>query len=73
MASSPACRRSTRSARRPTSRTARSLRGAREVNLTGQGVYDPILGTTHLGILNSPDTRTATFEFLTEHMHPRSH
>ena len=49
-----------------------SLRGARELNLTGQGIYDPILQTTHLGILNSPDTRKATFEFLTarEHGHP---
>ena len=43
-----------------------SLPGAREIGLTGQGIYDPILGTTHLGILNSPDTRKATFEFLTE-------
>jgi pimeloyl-ACP methyl ester carboxylesterase len=43
-----------------------SLNGAREINLTGQGIYDPILATTHLGILNSPETRKATFEFLTE-------
>ena len=47
------------------------LRGAREVDLTGQGIYDPILGTTHLGILNSPDTRRLAFEFLTEHSHAR--
>ena len=43
----------------------RSLRGARELDLTGQGIHDPIAGTTHLGILNSPDTWKATFEFLT--------
>lgn len=47
------------------------LRGAREVDLTGQGIYDPFLGTTHLGILNSPDTWRLTFEFLTEHSHAR--
>jgi hypothetical protein len=47
------------------------LRGARAVDLTGQGIYDPILGTTHLGILNSPDTRRLAFEFLTEHSHAR--
>ena len=43
-----------------------SLRGAREIALTGQGAYDPILGTAHLGILNSPQTWRATLEFLTE-------
>jgi pimeloyl-ACP methyl ester carboxylesterase len=42
-----------------------SLEGAHEIDLTGQGRYDPILGTTHLGILNSPDTWAATLEFLT--------
>jgi pimeloyl-ACP methyl ester carboxylesterase len=42
-----------------------SLRGARQINLVGQGAYDPILGTAHLGILNSPRTRQATLEFLT--------
>ena len=43
-----------------------SLRGAREIALTGQGAYDPILGTAHLGIMNSPQTWRATLEFLTE-------
>ncbi len=43
-----------------------SLKGARELALTGQGAYDLILGTTHLGILNSPVTWQATLEFLTE-------
>ena len=45
------------------------LRRARELDLTGQGIHDPILGTTHLGILNSPDTWKATFEFLTARRH----
>ncbi len=49
------------------------LRGAREIDLTGQGIYDPILQTTHLGILNSPDTWKATFEFLTSRRHRRDH
>jgi pimeloyl-ACP methyl ester carboxylesterase len=41
-----------------------SLQGADELPLVGQGVYDPFLGTTHLGILNSPTTWAATFDFL---------
>jgi pimeloyl-ACP methyl ester carboxylesterase len=40
------------------------LTGADEVALTGQGVYDPFLGTTHLGILNSPATRALVADFL---------
>ena len=47
------------------SKSAR-LRGAREIALTGQGAYDPILGTAHLGILNSPQTWAATAKFLAE-------
>jgi pimeloyl-ACP methyl ester carboxylesterase len=43
-----------------------TIKGARQIDLTGQGVYDPILGSTHLGILNSPQTRQATLEFLSE-------
>jgi len=42
-----------------------SLKGAREILLSGQGIHDPI-GTGHLGILNSPATWQATLEFLTE-------
>jgi pimeloyl-ACP methyl ester carboxylesterase len=42
-----------------------SLSGADEIALTGQGAYDPILKTTHLGILNSPTTWQATLDFLT--------
>jgi pimeloyl-ACP methyl ester carboxylesterase len=41
------------------------LRGARQIDLTGQGAYDPILLSTHLGILNSPQTWAATLDFLT--------
>jgi pimeloyl-ACP methyl ester carboxylesterase len=43
-----------------------SLKGARQLDLTGQGIYDPFLSTTHLGILNSPDTWAATLRFLGE-------
>ena len=43
-----------------------SLKGARELNLTGQGIYDPILLTAHLGIIASPDTWSATLKFLGE-------
>ena len=42
-----------------------SLQGADELALTGQGIHDAILGTTHLGILNSPQTWQATLEYLT--------
>ncbi len=57
---------------RPTdfSKSAR-LQGAEELNLTGQGVYDTVLGTTHLGILNSPETWQATYDFLTKRPHRR--
>ena len=41
------------------------LRGAEQVDLTGQGAFDPILGTAHLGILNSPATWQLTLAFLT--------
>ena len=41
------------------------IRGAAQLDLVGQGAYDLLLGTTHLGILNSPQTRQATFDFLT--------
>jgi hypothetical protein len=41
------------------------LAGAKTIDLTGQGQYDPILATAHLGILNSPDTRSAALQFLT--------
>jgi pimeloyl-ACP methyl ester carboxylesterase len=47
------------------------LKGVREIDLKGQGIYDAILATTHLGILNSPDTWKATLGFLTAHSHRR--
>ncbi len=40
------------------------IRGAQRIDLTGQGIHDPILFTAHLGILNSPDTWKATLDFL---------
>ena len=40
------------------------LQGARDLPLTGQGAYDPVLGTAHLGIWNSPQTWAATWDFL---------
>ena len=43
-----------------------ALHGNRAVNLdfVGQGVFDPILGTAHLGILNSPAAWEAVADFL---------
>jgi pimeloyl-ACP methyl ester carboxylesterase len=41
------------------------LEGARNVDLVGQGAFDPILGTGHLGILNSPQTWALTLDWLT--------
>jgi pimeloyl-ACP methyl ester carboxylesterase len=38
---------------------------ARNVDLVGQGRYDAILGTAHLGILNSPETWSLVADFLT--------
>lgn len=40
------------------------LKGARHVDLSGQGVHDAILGTGHIGIFNSPDTWAAAAKFL---------
>ena len=50
-----------------------ALRGARRLDLTGQGAYDTVLGTAHLGILNSPQTRQATLEFLSARDKPHHH
>lgn len=47
------------------------LQGAHDLPLTGQGAYDPILGTAHLGILNSPQTWQASYEFLSARPHRR--
>ncbi|MFN2469386.1 MAG: alpha/beta fold hydrolase [Gaiellaceae bacterium] len=40
------------------------LAGATTVDLVGQGQYDTALLTTHLGIVNSPETWQAALEFL---------
>ena len=42
------------------------IAGARELDLVNQGVFDAILGTSHLGILNSPAAWQAGFDFLTQ-------
>jgi pimeloyl-ACP methyl ester carboxylesterase len=42
------------------------IEGAREIDLVGQGAFDDILGTSHLGILNSPVTWQRAFDFLSE-------
>src|SRR5262249_21086543 len=43
-----------------------TLQRAEQVDLVGQGKYDTVRGTAHLGILNSPDTWGIAFEFLTD-------
>jgi hypothetical protein len=43
------------------------LAGAPSIDLAGQGQYDVILGTSHLGILNSPQTWEAVRQFLARH------
>jgi pimeloyl-ACP methyl ester carboxylesterase len=40
------------------------IAGAREVDLVNQGVFDTILGASHLGILNSPAAWQAGIDFL---------
>ena len=45
------------------------LQGALDLPLTGQGAYDPVLGTAHLGIWNSPTTWAATYDFLNARPH----
>ena len=40
------------------------LKGAKRLDLTGQGAFDPILATGHIGIFNSPQTWAATVDFL---------
>ena len=48
-----------------------TLQGAEQVDLTGQGAFDPFLGTAHLGILDSPQTWQLTLDFLTNPSHSR--
>lgn len=45
-------------------RRSAALKGAKQIDLSGQGQYDPVLGTAHLGILQSPQTKAAVVEFL---------
>ena len=40
------------------------IAGAREIDLTDQGVFDVLLGSSHLGILNSPATWQPALDFL---------
>ncbi|HEX7156590.1 MAG TPA: hypothetical protein VF229_05200, partial [Burkholderiaceae bacterium] len=40
------------------------LAGAASVDLAGQAQYDAVLGTAHLGILNSPTAWQAALDFL---------
>ncbi len=42
-----------------------TLQGADQLDLIGQGGFDPFARTAHLGILNSPQTWAAVFDFLT--------
>jgi len=42
------------------------LRGAREIDVTGQGAFDTVAGSAHLGILASPRTWEAALDFLTD-------
>ncbi len=44
------------------------LAGAPSIDLVGQGQYDAILNAAHMGIVNSPQTWQAVFDFLD---HPR--
>jgi pimeloyl-ACP methyl ester carboxylesterase len=52
-----------------------ALHGRRVVNVdfVGQGAFDPILGTTHLGILNSPAAWALIAEFLSSNHHEDDH
>jgi pimeloyl-ACP methyl ester carboxylesterase len=40
------------------------LSGAQTIDLVNQGQFDTVLGTSHLGILNSPESRNAALQFL---------
>jgi len=40
------------------------LGGTPSIDLVGQGQYDQVLGTSHLGIVNSPQTWQSALEFL---------
>ena len=51
---------------RTISRGSARLRGAREIDLIGQGAFDTVAGSAHLGILASPTTWEAALDFLTD-------
>ena len=40
------------------------LEGAKNVGLAGQAVYDPVAGSAHLGLWNSPEVWRTTLKFL---------
>ncbi len=46
------------------------LDGACNVSLDGQGQYDPILGTGHLGIAASPDAHELAYQFVRRNQSP---
>ena len=50
-----------------------TLEHASQVDLCNQGQFDAILGTSHLGILNSPDSWEIAFDFLTDLSNGRQH
>ena len=58
------CRPRIRSASRPTSRTARCCAARSNSTWSARAPTIRVLGTAHLGILNSPQTWQATLEFL---------
>ena len=47
------------------------ITGARDIDLKGQGAFDAVLHSAHLGILNSPETWQRGFDFLSEGPGPR--
>ncbi|MCP4224295.1 MAG: hypothetical protein GY773_13195 [Actinomycetia bacterium] len=46
------------------------LAGACNVSLTDQGAHDPILGTGHLGIANSPEAMRLAYDFVRRNQSP---
>ena len=46
------------------------LDGACNVSLAGQGAFDPILGTGHLGIVASPESQELAYEFIRRNQSP---
>ncbi len=46
------------------------LAGAPSIDLVGQGQFDPVLNAAHLGIMNSPQTWHAVYQFLSRPTEP---